>query len=48
MSKNDPRSLKNEGSFKIDLLFLNLEFSWGFLQELLFVKATFDVNGLFF
>lgn len=48
VSKNDPQSLKNERSFKIDLLFLNLEFSWGFLEELLFVKATFDVNEGFF
>lgn len=48
VSKDDPQSLKNEGSFKIGLLFLNLEFSWGFVEELLFVKATFDVNELFF
>lgn len=27
VNKNDPQSLENEGSFKIDLLFLNFEFS---------------------
>lgn len=27
VSKDDPQSLKNEDQFKIDLLFLNLEFS---------------------
>lgn len=48
VNKNDPQSLEDEGSFKIDLLVLNFEFSWGFLVVLLFVKATFDVNGLVF
>lgn len=44
MNKSDPWSLENERSFKISLLFLNLEFSCHFLTELLFVKAAFDVN----
>lgn len=48
VNKNDPWSLENERSFKISLLFLNLEFSCHFLIELLFVKAAFDVNGLGF